>query len=61
MLPSKGSNTSVDVRSCVNDDYFNLSTFANCKIQSEKKSDLGYFAFTPGKTAALYKKKKLII
>ena len=32
----KGSYTSIDARSCVNDDCFDLPTFANCKIQSEK-------------------------
>ena len=41
VLPSKGSYTSVDARSCVNDDCFDLPTLANSKIQSEKKSDLG--------------------
>ena len=40
VLPSKGSSISVDSGSCVNDDCFDLPTFANRKIQSEKKSDL---------------------
>ena len=57
VLLSKGSYTSIDVRSCVNDDCFDLPTFANRKIQSgKKKSDLGDFASLSAKTAALYKK-----
>ena len=36
VLLSKGSCTSVDARSCVNDDCFDLPTFVNRKIQSEK-------------------------
>ena len=44
VLPSIGSNTSNDTRSCANDDYFDLPAFANCKFLSEKKrSDLGQF------------------
>ena len=38
VLLSEGSYTSVDARSCVNDDYFDLPTFTNHKIQSEKKN-----------------------
>ena len=51
VLPSKGSYTSVDARTCVNDDYFDLPTFAN---SVRKKSDFGDFASSPAKMAALY-------
>ena len=37
VLPSKGSYTSVDARSCVNDDCFDLPTFVNRKIRDRKK------------------------
>ena len=49
--------TSEDARSCVNDDCFDFQTLTNRKFQWEKKSDLGDFASTPAKMAALYKKK----
>ena len=52
VLPSKGSYTSVDARTCVNDDYFDLPTLAN---SIRKKSDLRDFASFPAKMAALYK------
>ena len=43
-IPSKGLYTSVDARACVNDDYFDLPTFANRKISiRKKKSDIGDF------------------
>ena len=45
-----------DARSCVNDDYFDLPAFSNRKFQSEKKSDIGDFAPSRAKTAALYEK-----
>ena len=56
VLPSKGSYTSVDARSCVNDDCSDLPTFANCKISIRKKSDIGDFEPYARKTAALYEK-----
>ena len=37
VLLSKGSYTSVDARSCANDDCFDLPTFANRKIGEKKK------------------------
>ena len=43
-----------DARSCVNDDCFDLTAFANHKFQSEKKSNIGDFASSPAKMAALY-------
>ena len=52
------AHTLVDARSYVNDDCFDLPTFANRKIQSEKQSDLEDFASSPAKTAALYKHDK---
>ena len=56
VLPSIGAYISDDARSCVNDDYFDLPSFWNRKFQSEKKSDIGDFAPSRAKTAALYEK-----
>ena len=56
VLPFMVSYTSVDARSCVNDDCFDLPTFGNCKIQSKKKSNLGDFVSLSAKTAPIYKK-----
>ena len=36
VLPSMGTYTSDDVRSCVNDDCFDLPAFANRKFKSEE-------------------------
>ena len=55
VLPSKGSCTSVDTRSCVNDDCFDFPTFANRKISIRKKSNIGNFEPYAHKTAALWK------
>ena len=42
VLPSMGSYISDDVRSCANDDYFDLPIFANiAQFQSEKNPILG--------------------
>ena len=57
VLPSTGSYTSEDTRSCVNDDCLDLPTFANRKILIRRKSDIGNFEPSAHKTAALYKKK----
>ena len=56
VLPSKSSYASVDGRSCVNDDCFDLPTFANRKNSIRKKSDIGDFEPYARKTAALYEK-----
>ena len=40
----------------INDDCFYLPSFSNRKFQSEKKSDIGDFAPSYAKTAALYEK-----
>ena len=56
VLPSISAYISDDARSCVNDDYFDLPSFSNRKFQSEKKPDIGDFAPSRAKTAALYKK-----
>ena len=53
VLPSIGSNISDDVRLCVNDDCFDLPAFTNRKFLSEKMSDIGDFASSPAKRAAL--------
>ena len=37
VLPSIGSYISDGARSCVNDDCFDLSAFANCKFSVRKK------------------------
>ena len=54
VIPSIGAYISDDVRSCVNDDCFDLPAFSNRKFQSGKKSDLGNFASSSAKRAALY-------
>ena len=56
VLPSKGSYTSEDARSCVNNDCVDLPTFPNHKISIRRKSDIGDFEPSARKTAALYKK-----
>ena len=56
VLPSIGVYIRDDARSCVNDDCFDLPAFSNRKFQSEKKSDIGDFAPSRAKTAALYEK-----
>ena len=56
VLPSKGSYTTEEASSSVNDDCFDLLTFANRKISIRKKSDIGDFEPSARKTAALYKK-----
>ena len=53
VLPFKGSYT----RSCVNDDCFDLPTFANRKI-SIRKPNIGDLEPSACKTAAFYEKKK---
>ena len=40
VLPSEGSYTSEDGRSCVNDDCFDSPTFANRKISIRRKSNI---------------------
>ena len=54
VLPSIGAYISDDVRSCVNDDCFDLLAFSNRKFQSGKESDFGDFASSSAKRAALY-------
>ena len=56
VLPSMGSCTNDDARSCVNnDDCFDLPAFANRKIAVRKESSIGNFQPSDAKTAALYK------
>ena len=56
VLPSIGAYISDDARSSVNYECFDLLSFSNRKFRSEKKSDVGDFAPSRAKTAALYEK-----